>query len=164
MQNTLREVKFLRVASGGNVDLVGFDQGPSGGYITLGSSGFPDAAATYFNRREKLFLLASAPPTKFVLGFDYQLKGFNATLRFNRFGKVVLEDWLGRDHVYTPKITTDLTFGYDFGRTSLHIGATNLFNLFPDSQNIETEGGGLYDSVQMGIAGGFGFVRLGFKL
>ncbi len=35
---------FQRVASGGNVDIVGFNEGPSGGFITLGSSGFPDAA------------------------------------------------------------------------------------------------------------------------
>ena len=34
-------VTFQRVASGGNVNIVGFNQGPSGGYITLGSSGFP---------------------------------------------------------------------------------------------------------------------------
>jgi len=27
----------------GNVDIVGFNEGPSGGFITLGSSGFPDA-------------------------------------------------------------------------------------------------------------------------
>ena len=33
-----------RVSIGGNVDIVGFNEGPSGGYITLGSSGFPDAA------------------------------------------------------------------------------------------------------------------------
>ena len=39
LQLTLR-----RVASGGNVDIVGFNEGPSGGYITLGSSGFPNAA------------------------------------------------------------------------------------------------------------------------
>lgn len=37
-------IKLQRVNSGGNVDIVGFNQGPSGGYITLGSSGFPDAA------------------------------------------------------------------------------------------------------------------------
>lgn len=43
-------IKFLRVSSGGNVDLIGFDQGPSGGYITLGSSGFPDAAGNPYNQ------------------------------------------------------------------------------------------------------------------
>ncbi|MDB5128920.1 M57 family metalloprotease [Mucilaginibacter sp.] len=34
-------LKFQFVSSGGQVKIVGFNQGPSGGYITLGSSGFP---------------------------------------------------------------------------------------------------------------------------
>ncbi len=38
------QIHLTRVSSGGNVNIIGFDQGPSGGYITLGSSGFPDAA------------------------------------------------------------------------------------------------------------------------
>jgi len=43
--NTLGlQIKLARVASGGNVDIVGFDQASSGGFITLGSSGFPGAA------------------------------------------------------------------------------------------------------------------------
>ena len=44
------QVKFTRVASGGNVDIVGFDQGPSGGYITLGSSGFPTSTGDPYNQ------------------------------------------------------------------------------------------------------------------
>ena len=44
------QVKFLKVASGGNVDIVGFDQGPSGGYITLGSSGFPTSGGDPYNQ------------------------------------------------------------------------------------------------------------------
>lgn len=39
---------FQRITSGvGNIDLVGFNQGPSGGYITLGSSGFPSGGKPY---------------------------------------------------------------------------------------------------------------------
>lgn len=39
------QLTLQRVATGtGQVKIVGFNQGPSGGYITLGSSGFPDAA------------------------------------------------------------------------------------------------------------------------
>ncbi len=41
---------FQRVASGGNVDIIGFDQGPSGGFITLGSSGFPNSAGDPYNQ------------------------------------------------------------------------------------------------------------------
>jgi hypothetical protein len=34
-------LKFQIVSSRGDIQVVGFNQGPSGGYITLGSSGFP---------------------------------------------------------------------------------------------------------------------------
>jgi hypothetical protein len=44
------QFSLQRVSSGGNVDIIGFDQGPSGGYITLGSSGFPDAAGNPYNQ------------------------------------------------------------------------------------------------------------------
>ncbi len=43
-------VTFQRVSSGGNVDIVGFNQGPSGGYITLGSSGFPTSSGNPYNQ------------------------------------------------------------------------------------------------------------------
>jgi len=35
------KMKFKRVSSNGDIDIVGFNEGPDGGYITLGSSGFP---------------------------------------------------------------------------------------------------------------------------
>ena len=41
---------FQRVSSGGNIDIVGFNQGPSGGYITLGSSGFPTSGGAPYNQ------------------------------------------------------------------------------------------------------------------
>ncbi len=42
---------FQRINSGtGDIDLIGFDQGPSGGYITLGSSGFPTASGAPYNQ------------------------------------------------------------------------------------------------------------------
>jgi hypothetical protein len=43
-------ITFQRVSSGGNVDIIGFDQGPSGGYITLGSSGFPTSSGNPYNQ------------------------------------------------------------------------------------------------------------------
>lgn len=44
------QITLKRVASGGNVDIIGFDQGPSGGYITLGSSGFPTSLGDPYNQ------------------------------------------------------------------------------------------------------------------
>lgn len=43
---------FQRANTGtvGDIDVFGFNEGPSGGYITLGSSGFPTAAGDPFNQ------------------------------------------------------------------------------------------------------------------
>ncbi len=45
-------IKFVRATAGatGDIDIFGFDQGPSGGYITLGSSGFPTSAGDPYNQ------------------------------------------------------------------------------------------------------------------
>ncbi|MEO7835367.1 MAG: M57 family metalloprotease [Ginsengibacter sp.] len=44
------QIIFSRVSSNGNIDIIGFDQGPSGGYITLGSSGFPTSSGVPYNQ------------------------------------------------------------------------------------------------------------------
>jgi hypothetical protein len=46
------QIFFKRATTGtkGNIDIIGFDQGPSGGYITLGSSGFPTSSGDPYNQ------------------------------------------------------------------------------------------------------------------
>ncbi|MGZ3849982.1 MAG: M57 family metalloprotease [Flavisolibacter sp.] len=46
------QLTFVRATAGttGNIDIFGFDEAASGGYITLGSSGFPTAAGDPFNQ------------------------------------------------------------------------------------------------------------------
>ena len=49
--NWLRlSIKFKRVASGGNIDINGFNEGSSGGYITLGFAGFPTNNGNPYNK------------------------------------------------------------------------------------------------------------------
>lgn len=43
-------LKFQIVSSGGQIQIVGFNQGPSGGYITLGSSGFPTSSGNPYSQ------------------------------------------------------------------------------------------------------------------
>lgn len=43
-------LKFQFVSSGGQIKIVGFNQGPSGGYITLGSSGFPTSSGNPYSQ------------------------------------------------------------------------------------------------------------------
>jgi iron complex outermembrane receptor protein len=118
----------------------------------------------YFSRREQLFLLASAPPSKIALTTDYRIGKFNANLRLTRFGEIVTEDFLGTEDVYKPRIVTDLTLGLQLNKNlMLNFGAANLFNVYPTQQDTETETGGLWDAVQMGFAGSFYFAKLGFR-
>lgn len=41
---TFQRADDINTTAKGHVDIVGFNEGPSGGFITLGSAGFPDAA------------------------------------------------------------------------------------------------------------------------
>ncbi|MCG2611899.1 TonB-dependent receptor [Flavobacterium sp. SM15] len=124
-----------------------------------------DDKETLFGRREKHFLLASAPESKFGLNLNYNYnKKFNTNLRFTRFGQIELIDWIDTVDHYGAKIVTDLSLGYQFtSKIGLTIGANNLLNIYPDIQDTETETGGNFDAVQMGFNGTYGFARLSFK-
>jgi iron complex outermembrane receptor protein len=122
--------------------------------------------AIFFGGREKAFLLASAPKTKFGLNLNYSKNKFDAGLAFTNFSKVVLVDYGDEDDVYTAKTVTDLTLGYKLSKSlKLSVGSNNLFNIYPDKQDEQgnTEAGGYWDSVQMGFSGAYYYARLGFN-
>lgn len=122
--------------------------------------------ATFFGKREKAFLLASAPDSKFGLNLTYAKKKFDAGLAFTRFSKVVLVDYNDEDDVYNPRLVTDLTVGYQLCKNlKLSVGSNNLFNVYPTKQDEQgnTEAGGYWDAVQMGFSGAYYYARLGFN-
>jgi len=115
----------------------------------------------YFGRREQHFLLASAPKSKMNLSLDYGIDRFHSTVQVTYFGKIVLIDWIDTEDIYEAKVTTDLSFGYDITENlSLLIGGANIFDVYPTTQDTETETGGLWDAVQMGFSGRFYFAKL----
>jgi iron complex outermembrane receptor protein len=119
---------------------------------------------TYFGLREQKFLLASAPPSRMNLIFDYKLRDWNLNLKFNRFGKITLIDWIDEEDVYEPKVTTDIAIARRLSKNfGVTIGAVNIFDVYPTEQDTETESGGLWDPVQMGIGGAFYYARLRFN-
>ena len=121
---------------------------------------------TFFGKREKAFLLASAPKSKFGLNLNYSKNKFDAGLAFTHFSKVVLVDYADEDDLYNAKTVTDLTLGYKLSKQlKLSIGSNNLFNIYPDKQDEQgnTEAGGYWDSVQMGFSGAYYYARLGFN-
>ena len=119
---------------------------------------------TFFGRRERAFLLASAPESKFNFNTNYSTEKFNAGVSLNYFSEITLVDFADTEDIYGAKITTDLNLGYQLTeQTKLTIGGINIFNEYPDQQNDgETEAGGYWDAVQMGFSGAFYYARLDF--
>ncbi|URC10922.1 TonB-dependent receptor [Flavobacterium sp. B183] len=121
---------------------------------------------TFFGKREKAFLLSSAPDNKFGLNLNYAKNKFDVGIAFTRFSKVVLVDYTDENDVYNPRLITDLTVGYQLTKKlKLSIGSNNLFNVYPTKQDEtgNTEAGGYWDAVQMGFSGAYYYARLGFN-
>lgn len=130
---------------------------------------------SYLSNREKLFIVASAPKLKGNLTFDYRARRWGGNLRLTYFDKIVIEDYIGTLDVYDARVTLDLSLSYDITpNLRWTIGGANILNAYPTAQKdfygpgpndytAETEGGGLYDSVQMGFNGAFLFSRVGFR-
>lgn len=134
----------------------------------------------FFGEREKAFLLASAPESKFGLNLTYDRKWFNAGLSFTRFSEVKLLDYQMYEDVtdygsfadqitaatdtYSAKMVTDLTLGFKISKSlKLSVGGNNIFNIYPDQQDDWVEAGGYWDAVQMGFSGAYYYARLGFN-
>lgn len=130
---------------------------------------------SYLSNREKLFILASAPKLKGNLTFDYRARRWGGNLRLTYFDKIEIEDYIGTPDVYDARVTLDLSLSYDITpNLRWTIGGANILNAYPTAQKdfygpgpneytAESEGGGLYDSVQMGFNGAFLFSRVGFR-
>lgn len=135
---------------------------------------------TFFGERDKAFLLASAPESKITAMLNYDRHKFNAGLNITRFAEVALIDFQAFEDpadyggfenqiaaatdTYSAKIVTDLNLGYALSDSlKLNVGANNLFNVYPDQQDDWTEGGGYWDSVQMGFGGAYYYSRLNYN-
>ena len=129
--------------------------------------------STYFGLRDKYFLLASAPKSKFNLGIDYTKGKFFSNLKLTRFGKVELINWndngdnvvdAGELDTYNPKVTADLALGYILNNFTITLGGVNITNVYPDKHDpASTESGGVWDCVQMGFSGALYYAKIGFK-
>ena len=135
---------------------------------------------TFFGERDKAFLLASAPDIKLSLNLNYNKNWFDAGLTFTRFSEVQLLDFqmfedpadyggfnqqiIAATDTYEAKMVTDLNLGFRLSENlKLNAGSNNLFNVYPDQQDDWTEGGGYWDSVQMGFGGAYYYLKMNYK-
>jgi len=149
-------------------------------------------ANTFFNDREKYFLKASAPKSKYSMSFDYTKNKVSFGTRLTYFGSLTLTGFgyngdginpevpsdadenvmLPELFNYSGKVSTDLYLNVQVNKKMSWIfGADNILNVHPDfAVNPlakywagDNETGGPWDGVQMGYNGMRLFSKLVFK-
>jgi iron complex outermembrane receptor protein len=149
-------------------------------------------ANTFFNDREKYFLKASAPKSKYSMSFDYTKNKVSIGTRLTYFGSLTLTGFgyngdginpevpsdadenvmLPELFNYSGKVSTDLYLNVQVNKKmSWILGADNILNVHPDfAVNPlakywagDNETGGPWDGVQMGYNGMRLFSKLVFK-
>jgi len=116
---------------------------------------------TFFGVRDQGFLLASAPDSKLTLNLKYDINWFDVSLGLTRFSEVELVDYNESTDTYSSKFVTDLNLGFKLSdNIKLNVGGNNLLNVYPDQQDDWSEGGGYWDSVQMGISGAYYYAKV----
>lgn len=183
--SSMERYKFLFVA---NVQSIDIDDV----HVPAALSTTAYNANTFFNDREKFFLKASAPKSKFSASFDYTKNKISLGTRVTYFGDVTLTGFGYNGDGIDPQVPTDLDdtkfvpehFNYSgkFStdvymnvqlnkKTSWILGADNRFNVHPNfAVNPQAkwwagdnETGGPWDGVQMGYNGLRIFSKLVFK-
>jgi iron complex outermembrane receptor protein len=167
--------------------------------IEIDAINVPDAlstteynANTFFNEREKYFLKASAPASKFSFSTEYTKKKVSIGARVTYFGKLTLTGFgyngdginpevpsdadenvlLPELFNYSGKFATDIYSNIQLSKkVNFIFGADNIFNVHPDfAVNPQAkywagdnETGGPWDGVQMGYNGLRLFTKLAFR-
>ncbi|MET3978734.1 hypothetical protein ABIB62_001303 [Mucilaginibacter sp. UYP25] len=100
-------LKFQFVSSGGQIQIIGFNEGPSGGYITLGSSGFPTRKGN--------------PYSQIQMNTNAQAYGSNPDVNYLTS---VLQHEMG--HCIGFRHTDYFNRAYSCGGTAVNEGASNI--------------------------------------
>lgn len=128
-------------------------------------------ADIFFSEASRIVLEELSPREKVNLTLGYKVGRWNVFLRNVHFGPVTeLTDETKDQQVYSPKIITDLSVGYDFSKmVQLTIGSNNLLDVYPDktlNPDFVDNGRFVYSGSahQFGFNGRFVFAKLNFKL
>ncbi len=133
------------------------------------------APEAFFDREERGRFEDATPQSKINLLLDYRVNRLVVNLIFVRFGEVFARtqdtetDAQGNDvfidQRFAPKIITNASVGYNItDAVNLTIGASNLFDVYPDENREEFRSGERFiysrRASQFGFNGGYYFARL----
>ena len=129
---------------------------------------------TYFDETAKIYLEEAVPRTKITLANMFELGKLNIYLRNTYFGETTEATNISAldpsiNYIYSGKIITDLSFGYQFlPNLNLTIGANNLLDIYPDEADPAFQSSGRFifsrRSPQFSYGGRHLFARLIFTL
>ncbi|WP_156358110.1 TonB-dependent siderophore receptor [Pseudomonas sp. NBRC 111131] len=111
-------------------------------------------------------LVAASPKTKWVLGSQWLLGNFTATLQATRYGKV--ETWQqnpAQDRSFGAKWITDLDLSYLLlDSLTVSVGGTNLFDVRPDKHGVYNANGNqaAYGNPPFHPGGGYWYTKLAY--
>jgi len=129
---------------------------------------FPDQKDVFFGPQEQSLIETNNPTDKAAFRINYSVNKWNIMLANTYFGEVTRNGFpFGVAQKHSPKVVTDLTFGYDIlPNLKLTVGANNIFNVYPDLQAYGNSYFGVfkYAPVQMGTTGAYYFGRLSFTI
>jgi iron complex outermembrane recepter protein len=181
------DTRFIRLVFSGNLAQNKVKTNRDGSVKLNASDKLAGLEPIYFNREDQSRLEVANPRGKANLTIQYQRDRFNVMLRNAYWDRVVYlhpEDgvesrWVvnaftgqreTRDQTFTPKLITDVTFGYQLTKNvNFSIGANNLLNIYPDKHTHSAN----YDYgrfeysrrvTQFGFNGAFYFARLRYNL
>jgi iron complex outermembrane receptor protein len=123
--------------------------------------------AKLFDRVEQVRLTKANPAKAAVWSLGHQLGAFTSSVRLNYFGPNTLGYATG-DKEFAAKTTVDVTLGYALTASfDVTLGATNLFDVYPDEQPIVNSFNGIFKypntNAPFGFNGGSYYLDLTYK-
>lgn len=121
----------------------------------------------FFSPNDSILITGGTPKIKTNLALTYRYKKFSMLLRNIYFGEVNRNTFpYGEVQQHKGKVVTDLSFSYIIKPLTFTMGATNLFDVFPDKQVYGNSYFGVfkYAPVQMGTLGANYFARITLSL
>ncbi len=166
-------IAYTTEAGQGKVDLTGAFNWTSTDIVAVKTP--PPLAGlgeTLFDEIERVYIQEAQPHQHYNLAVRYSQGQFSGIVRANYFGKVAATESASdpaRKQVFAAKWITDLDLSWRFGGGfRFHVGANNIFDVYPDENIPSNSFNGIFvyprRTAPFGFNGGYYYTRLSVTL
>jgi iron complex outermembrane receptor protein len=166
-------IAYSTEAGGGKVDLTGAFNWTSTNILNIKTPTLLDGLGeTLFNEIERVYIQEAQPHQHYNLSARYSQGDFSGIVRANYFGKVASTESASdpaRKQIFAGKWLTDLDLSWRFdGGFKLHVGANNIFDVFPDENIPSNSFNGIFvyprRTAPFGFNGGYYYTRISIDI